>query len=246
MQRVVRTVLSPPLLRRYPTNDKRLRYDRTNNQLLTDTLIASTTSKRGNKYAQVYGTSFGWLRDHSMKLKNEAHETLSVMFKRSGVPPEMVMDDSKEMNLGKFLHKLKDACCYKRQTDPYYPWSNAVEGTIREVKKGSSQKVIKTGTSKCLWDHSLYFEVLILSKTALDYHILDGEVPKMLMTGQSPDISHICEYAWVDWVMFHDGPHVSYHDNNLVLGRYLGLTLDIRQAMCAKILKKLWQSCANN
>ena len=27
-----------------------------------------------------------------------------------------------------------------------------------------------------------------------------------------------CEYAWFDWVMFCDRPHVSYPDENLVLG----------------------------
>ena len=82
--------------------------------------------------------NFGWARAHPMKLKIEAHETLSVMFKRNGVPPEMVMDGPKEQNIGKFNHKLSVACCYKHHTEPYSPWSNAVEGTIREVKKGSS------------------------------------------------------------------------------------------------------------
>ena len=37
--------------------------------------------------------------------------------------------------------------------------------------------------------------------------------------------------------MFRDGPHVSYPDDNLVLGQYLGPTLDVGPAMCAKILK---------
>ena len=113
-----------------------------------------------------------------------------------------------------------------------------MEGTIREVKKGSSIKIINTGTPKCLWYHSLELEVLIYSSTAHDYHILDGKVPEMLMTRPAAYISHIYEYAWFDWVMFCDGPHVSYPDNNLVIGRYLGPTLDVGPAMCAKILKK--------
>ena len=172
-----------------------------------------------------------------MKLKSEAYETLSVLFKHNGVPPEMVMDGSKEHNLGKFHQKLKDAFCYKRHTEPYSPCLNATKVTIREVKKGSSRKMIKTGTHKFMWDHSLELEALIRSNTALDYHILDGEVPEMLMNGQADDISHICEYDWFDWLMFRDGPHVSYPGDNLVLGRYLGPTLDVGPAMCAKILK---------
>ena len=38
--------------------------------------------------------------------------------------------------------------------------------------------------------------------------------------------------------MFCDGPHVSYPDNNIVLGRNLGPILDVGPATCAKILKK--------
>ena len=37
--------------------------------------------------------------------------------------------------------------------------------------------------------------------------------------------------------MFRDGPHVAYPDDNLVLGQYLGPTLDVGPDMCAKILK---------
>ena len=121
-QRGVITVLHPYLSRRYSTNDRGLRYDKKTHQLFTDTLIAGITSKRGNKYAQVYGTIFGWARSHPMKLKSESHKTLSVLFKRDGLPPEIVMDGSNEHNIGKFHQKLKDACCYKRQTEPYSPW----------------------------------------------------------------------------------------------------------------------------
>ena len=150
----------------------------------------------------------------------------------------MVMDGSKEHNLGKFHHKWNDACWYKRQTDPYSPWLNAAEGTISEVNKFSYRRTINTGSPKCLWEHSLELDDLIRSTKALDCHILDGKVPEMLMTGQAADISHIYEYTWFDWVIFCDGPHVSYPDNNLVLVQYLGPTLDVGPAMWAKILKK--------
>ena len=172
-----------------------------------------------------------------MKFKSEAHETLSVLFKRDGVSPKIVMDGSKELNLVKFHQKWNDACWYKHQTEPYSPWSNAAEGKMREIKKVSSWKMIETGTPKYLLDHHLELNDSIWTNAAIGYHIIDGKVPKMLMTRQAADISHICEYTWFDWEIFCDGPHVSYPENNLVLGQYLGPTLDVRPAMCAKILK---------
>ena len=57
---------------------------------------AGTVSRRMNQYAQVYSTDFGWSRAHPMKNKGDAHENLFLLFKRDGVPPNMVVDVSKE------------------------------------------------------------------------------------------------------------------------------------------------------
>ncbi len=78
----------------------------------TDTLISGTVSKRGNKCSQVFATSYGWSRNMPMKTKGEAHYALDQLFKRDGVPPEMVMDGSKEQTMGLFSKKLRDAGCH--------------------------------------------------------------------------------------------------------------------------------------
>ena len=59
-QRGVRTCLNPTLARRFPTNDRMLRYKRLPHTTFTDTMFAGTPSRSGNKCAQVYSTkSFG-------------------------------------------------------------------------------------------------------------------------------------------------------------------------------------------
>jgi hypothetical protein len=58
-QHGVQTCVNPTLVRRFPTNDRMLCYKQLPHPVFTDTLIAGTTSKHGNKYAQVYATSFG-------------------------------------------------------------------------------------------------------------------------------------------------------------------------------------------
>ncbi len=50
--------------------------------------------------AQAYATSFGWALAHPMK--RDAHETLSLVFQRGGVPPTMDTNDSKEQTKGEF------------------------------------------------------------------------------------------------------------------------------------------------
>ena len=136
--------VNPTLARRFPTNDRMLRYKRLPHTIFTDTMFAETPSRSGNKCAQVYSTSFGWARAHPMTRKGEAHETLSLLFHRDGVPPTMVLDGSKEQCLGNFKRKLREADCHLRQTEPYTPWQQAAEGCIRELKRGVSRKMIKT------------------------------------------------------------------------------------------------------
>jgi hypothetical protein len=235
-QRGVRKCLDPSLARRFPTNDRMLRYKRMPHACFTDTLIAGTTSKQGNKYAQAYCTSFGWTRAHPMKRKGDAHETLSLLFHRDGVPPVMIMDGSKEQTLGDFSRKLRQADCHKRQTEPYSPWMNAAEGCIRELKRGASRKMLKAGSPKTLWDHCIELEGYIRSCTVNDIYETRGETPETVMTGNTADISHICEFGWYDWVMFRDNAP-TFPDNKMTLGRYLGPATDVGSALTAKLLK---------
>ncbi len=70
--------------------------------MFSDMLFAGFDSQQGNKMAQAYATSFGWARVHPMKCKGDAHEILSLVFQRDGVPPTMVTNDPKEQTKGEF------------------------------------------------------------------------------------------------------------------------------------------------
>ena len=78
-----------------------------------------------NKCAQVFASDFGWVRVYPMKTKGKAHEALSLMFQREGIPLSMVMDGLKEQMMGQFRRKLVDAHCQLKQTELYSPWQNA-------------------------------------------------------------------------------------------------------------------------
>jgi hypothetical protein len=59
------------------------------------------------------------------------------------------------------------------------------------------------------------------------------------MKGGTADISQICKFAWYDWVMFYDTVKmITFPNNRLTLGRYLGPATDIGLALMAKILKQ--------
>jgi hypothetical protein len=185
--------------------------------MFTDTLVAGTKSSQGNKYSQVFTAPYGWTRAFSMKRKGDAHEALSLLFHRDGVPPAMVMDSSKEQTLGDFRRKLKEADCHLRQTEPYSPWMNAAKSAIRELKRGVSRKMIRTRSPKVLWDHCIELEALICSHSVNTIYTMNGQVPETIMTGTTADISHISEFGWYDWVMFWDNT-LAFPEDNIVLG----------------------------
>ena len=75
-------------------------------------MFAGTVSQRGNKCAQTFCTDYGWSRAFPMKSKGMAHEALTTVFRRYGVPPSVVTDGAKELRLGVWATKCRDAGCW--------------------------------------------------------------------------------------------------------------------------------------
>ena len=165
-QRGIWTMLHPSLMRWLRTNDWNLHYCCLAHPAFSVMMFASTMSRRGNRCAQVYATDFGWTRAFSMASRSEAHETLLLLFVRNGVPPTCICNNAKEIIHGKFSQKLKDAACHLKRLEPYTPWSNAAEREIKELKKGTGCKLLKSRAPKQLWDDCTELEAYIRSNTA--------------------------------------------------------------------------------
>lgn len=222
--------------RRFPTGDRHLRYRRLNHALYHDTLFSSVKSQRGNTCSQVYATDFCWSRNFPMKSKNDAHYTLDDLYHRYGVPSKLISDNAKELTQGQFAKKAREAQCPIDLTDPYSPFQNRAESEIRELKRLSGRWMVKMRSPKVLWDHCLELSSRVRSATQHNLYQLKGEVPETLMTGETTDISHLCEYSWYEWVMYNDD--VGFPEDKQKLGRYLGPTdPGIGSTMSYKILR---------
>ncbi len=57
----------------------------------------------------------------------------------------MIVDSAKEMELGEFARKCKEALCYLRGTKLYSRWSNSTKHEIRELKKGAARNLTRSG-----------------------------------------------------------------------------------------------------
>ena len=64
----------------------------------------------------------------TMAKKGDAHEALSLLFQRHGVPPKMIVDGLKDNTMVVLKLKVAEAGCHLRQTEPESPWKMAAEG----------------------------------------------------------------------------------------------------------------------
>jgi hypothetical protein len=61
-----------------------------------------------------------------------------------------------------------------------------------------------TNAPYVLWDHCMELMSEIRSHKALNIHVLDGDTLLTRLTGDTADISHLCEFAWYDPVWYVD------------------------------------------
>ena len=153
-----------------------------------------------------------------MKLKSEAHESLSMIFKRDDVPPMIIVDNYKEKYLGKFASKCREADCHLVNTETYSLCIMHSKGCIKHLKQVLSRKMLESEIPKRLWDNCIELEALIRLNIALDIYGIEAQVPETLMTGQTAKISNICEYEWFQWGMYYQ-PKEGYTDDNMEMGR---------------------------
>jgi hypothetical protein len=238
-QQGVRTATNPTPSRRFRTNDFQLRCRRLQCDMHTDALDAKTvTSKRGNKYAQIFAARFGWCGAFPMKTKSEAHEAVFMLFARGdGAPNGMVKDGAMELTLGDFRKKCREASCHIRQIEPCSPSMNAAENGAGEPKKTSARQMLKQHSPKRPWDDCLELQGFIKVHAAGNPFGLNGETPETMLLGETADVSEFPVCGWCDWIKFWD-TSVSCPEDKLVLGQCLGPSTDIVPAVTAQILKK--------
>ena len=235
-QRAIRTVAHPSISRRFRTNDRQLRYRRIPCDMFTDTFVTEVKSRRGNTCCQVFGTKNGWKRAFPMRAKSEAHEALSLLFQRDGVPVKIIMDGAKEQVMGKFRKKCREAGSHVHQLEPHTPWANFAETCNKELKNGLAREMFPKKIPKRLWDDIAEPLAYYQSFTWNSRFINNGEVPETIISGETPDISAWCQHELWEWVMFRDTA-VKFPETKWVLGKYLGPSIDVGPAMTAKLLK---------
>ena len=170
-----------------------------------------------------------------MKGRKDVSHTLESLFRTAGVPKCLRPDGGKEIVDGEFRKVARRYGTPIFPNEPFAKNANIASGIgAKELKREYRRDMIATGSPECLWDLGLTYRALVRCHTAQNVRGLGKEIPQAILTGDTPDISPICEFGWYEWCWYHD-----VEDEGLEvkkLGRYLGPSFDVGDALCAKLL----------
>jgi hypothetical protein len=232
-QRGVRDFTMSQGTRRLRHSTYQLMYRHLRSSVYTDTMFATVKSIQGNTCAQVYTTWFQWVVAYPIPTKADAHFTLDRLHREYGIFHTIIPDNALELTKGEFRKKALKAGSHIAPIEAYSHNQNLAENAIRELRRMFRKAMRQTHAPYILWDFCIELMSKIRSHTALDILILQGDTPHTFLTGDTSDISHICEFRWYDLVWYVD--HLDKLQNRK-LGRYLGPSYDIGQAMASRIL----------
>ena len=181
----------------YQLKHRRLRAD-----AYTDTMFADTKSLSQYTCAQIFCMDFNWVAFYPMHHKVDAHLALEQSIFEYGVFNTLITDNAPELVSREFKQKVQKFGCNIKPVEPYTPNQNKAEPTIRELKRSYHKAMHKSHTPAILWDHCLQLMAEIRRHTALNLFSLEGETPDTVLTGKTPDISHLVEFEWYQFVWY--------------------------------------------
>ena len=231
---------SHPIEQRFRTRQAQLRYKQLggrHGRFYTDTFFSSVNSLNGSAMAQVYTNDQGYTRVYPMKLKSQAHETLSTFIHEVGIPSAIHSDDAPELMQGRFKELCKEfhiPCTY---SEPYSPWQNRAEVSIRELKRHTRRKMAACKVPIRLWDFCSKWSSDVRNKTVNNRFSLEGRTPYEAIHGHTPDISSLANFNFYEPVWYYDQV-AEYPKPKRKLGRWLGEAYNIGQVMCYWVVPK--------
>jgi hypothetical protein len=232
-QRGVRDFTMTEGYKRMKHTAHQLMYRHIHTSVYTDAMFNKMKSLKQNTCAQIHVTSFHWTQIYPMRTKADAHLTLDQLHQDVGVFHTIIPDNALELTEGEFRKKAIHAGSRLRPVETYMHNQNLAESEIRELRRMYRKAMTATNAPQALWDCCLCLMVEIRLHTALDLPELQGDTPYTRLIGDTADISHLCEFRWYDIVWYVDPPDKT---DKKKLGRYLGPSHDIGQAMYSRIL----------
>ena len=134
---------------------------------------------------------------------------------------ELHSDNAKELTLGEFGKVLKQDYVRATEIEPYSPWQNRAEMSIKEMKKSTLQVMRRRHAPRRLWDFAAVYATELFSITAHPLPALRGRTPMEHVSGNTPDISEYFLFDFYEPLWSLDVSQLP--EEKRVMGRWLGV-----------------------
>ena len=102
-------------------------------------------------------------------------------------------------------------------------WANCAELYVGLVKEAVRKDICISHSPLVIWDYAAERGADITSLKARYLFQLQGSNPHTATFGEEGDISHLCQFAWYEWVYFYDDSSAArFPFLKAMLGRVLG------------------------
>ena len=102
--------------------------------------------------AQIYTDTEEWDHFYPMKSKGEAGDALKALIDETRwIPRTIVTDGALEQQAGHWETMRKKHGIQQRWTEPYSPWQNRAEDSVREIKKAIKRHTLQRNSPKRVW-----------------------------------------------------------------------------------------------
>lgn len=226
-----------PISRRYRTKQAQFRYNLLNCTIYSDTMFSSTKSISGNNCGQLFANNKGFCKFIPMEKESEAGDSLAEFIQDVGIPKGMHTDGAKAETLGRWKQITTDYNIRCTRTEPHSPWQNRAERTIKELKKMVRLLMHTQRVPLRLWDFAAVYASEVMCRTAQPLYSLHGRTPIEIVTGETPDISEYVQFTFYQAIYYWDQT-AAFPEEKRKLGRWLGVSHRVGQALCYWILPK--------
>ena len=114
-------------------------------------------------------------------------------------------------------------------------WANLAELYIGLLKEAVWKDMKDSDSPLKFWDYCTERRVLINNLTSKNLFQLDGGNANLKITGETGDISNLCQLGWFEWCYYRDRNNFPYQEEKL--GRCLGPAANYSNEMSQYILK---------
>ena len=193
-----------PLERRLRTSQAHLRFPNLNTTIYSDTFFSIAKSVCGYSCAQVFTDGYCFSSLYPLKSKGDAHYALMQFIHEVDIPKNLLTDRAPEEMHGEWGRIVKHYHIHHRTTESKSPWQNRSESEIRELKKLARHAMRTNQAPNSFWCFAVEWASRIRSLTAHDTAHLKTRTQEERVTGR---------------------------EQNVCLGRWLGVAFGVCQAM---------------